>query len=306
MNALKIAIVAILIFNLGTSVFKWFVEDPTPEYYAETLASEGMSLKALTVLTKEIRSGQELERRINEKGSINNLDLNSDDVVDYISVTEFGTANSKIGYSLVVEPVSSEKQEIATVTIEKNQNQAEIQVIGNEQIYGENAIYNDSAPIERNVTQSRYHGSGLFPIMATYFIMRPLWASPWNYGNYPSHYSPSIRSNSANYANQTRSYQSKSVKPGANPYQKKSGLSINNPNNGKIANRGINRSLVKPTATQKKFQVNNRSSVRSGGFGNSGKRTLSAKKSTRSSSIFGGSLFKSSGSGSRSFSFGGK
>ncbi len=223
MNALKIAIVAILIFNLGTSAFKWFSEDPAPEYYVESFVSEGLDLNALTGLTKEIRSGQELERRLNEKGSINNLDLNSDDIVDYIGVTEFGTATNKIGYSLVVEPASDEKQEIATITVEKNQNLAEIQVIGNEQIYGDNAIYNDSTPIERNITQSRYHGSGLFPIMATYFFMRPLWASPWSYGYYPSHYSPYFRSNPTSYANQARPFQSKSVKAGANTYQKNSG-----------------------------------------------------------------------------------
>ena len=305
MDALKIAIVAILVFNLGTSVVRWLSEDSTPESYIETPVAEGLELKALTALTKEIRSGQELERRLNEKEGINNLDLNSDDIVDYVTVTEFGAVNNKIGYSLVVEPAQNEKQEIATITVEKNQNQAEIQVIGNEQIYGDNAIYNDSTPIERNISQSRYHGSGLFPVMATYFLMRPLWASPWYYGYYPSHFSPYNRSNSAGYARQTKSYQTNSVKSGTNAYQNKSPQKISSPNKGKTANRGINRSLTKPTATQKKFQANNKK-IRSGGFGNSGKRTLSTKKSTRSSSLFGGSSFRSSKSSSRSFSFGGK
>ena len=104
MNALKIAIVAILVFNLGTSVVRWLSEDSTPESYIETPVAEGLELKALTALTKEIRSGQELERRLNEKEGINNLDLNSDDIVDYVTVTEFGAVNNKIGYSLVVEP----------------------------------------------------------------------------------------------------------------------------------------------------------------------------------------------------------
>ena len=141
--------------------------------------------------------------------------------------------------------------------------------------------------------------------MATYFLMRPLWASPWYYGYYPSHFSPYNRSNSAGYARQTKSYQTNSVKSGTNAYQNKSPQKISSPNKGKTANRGINRSLTKPTATQKKFQANNKK-IRSGGFGNSGKRTLSTKKSTRSSSLFGGSSFRSSKSSSRSFSFGGK
>lgn len=305
MKAIKIAIVAILALNVVMAVFNWVSDEPQSDY-VEATAAEGLDLKALTVLTKEIRSGQELERRLNEKEGINNLDLNGDEKTDYISVTEFGSVKNKIGYSLVVEPIKDEKQEIATVTVEKNQDRAEIQVIGNDQIYGENAIFNDYTTIERDVSKSQYRSSSALPIVASYFLFRPLWASPWHYGYYPSFYSPYYISGPGRYASNIGRYQSDSVRSGQNAYQKNSTQKINSPNKGKTANKGIARSLTKPTATQKKFRATNKSSIRSGGFGNSGKRSVSSRTSSRSSSLFGGSSFKSSGSSSRSFSSGGK
>lgn len=329
MKAIKIAVVMILGLNLLFSLYSWVSEEePTqeairfePYQKKEIAASEGLDLKSLTSIVKEVRSGQELERKLNEKNGINNMDLNEDDKVDYVFVSEFGNIENKIGYSLTVQPVKDETQEIATVEIEQNGDKAEIQVIGNEQIYGEQAIFNDWTQIEREVKEEQKTGSGHAPMYSSYFYPRPLWMSPWHFGFYPSYFSFFPIIGHSMYMNRmSRSYSTTTVQRGRNNFQKSSNKKIASPNRGKTANKGISRSLKKPTATQKKFQVNRNRSLKSGGFGKTGtarnqlssKRTganrLSSNRSTRvrsqRSSSFGSSSFRSSGTRSRSFSFG--
>ena len=343
MKALKIAIIAILLLNAGLAVFNWMTEEPpTPvqSVQAEIAAADGLDLPALTALVKEIRSGQELERRLNERDSINNLDLNGDKKVDYISVSEFGDVQKKIGFSLLVEPEKDQQQEVAVVTVERNQDKAEIQVVGNEQIYGDGAIYNDWAPVERE-KEIRHSGTGYgFSLLAGYFLFRPLWISPWHFGYYPSYFSPYPMASRSMYAGRVDTVRSSTTQKGANRFQKSSKTSVRNPNKGKVASRGVTRSLKKPTSTQRKFQTAQKNTLRSGGFGrtggsSSGSKSLvgsqptqrkfqTAQKSTLrsggfgragsssfgSKSLFGSQRntgsFRSSSSRSRSFRVGGK
>lgn len=346
MKSLKIAIILILLLNGVYSLSRWLSTD-TPEstgYEQSQLdelppppqAAEGLNLQALTTITKEIRSGQELERRLNEKDGINNLDLNDDQKVDYIQVSEFGDVKNKIGYSLTVEPEKNQTQEIATVEIEKIGDRAEIQVVGNEQIYGPESIYNDWAPIEREKSAVQTQGTNTAPMYSSYFYPRPLWISPFYFGFYPPYYSFFPIMGRSMYMGRMNSVVHSSVNRGYNQNQKSSNRKISNPNSGKTANKGIKRSLKKPTSTQKKFTAQSHAKkTRSGGFGkgrsgsrNSGvssSRTTGTSRSKnlstrqgrsfnttsksglgKSRSGFGGGSVRSGGFRSRSFSFGGK
>ncbi len=118
MKAFKIAVIAILVLNASFSLINWLSEDDDKysqgqlmSQQEEIFAGDGLDLKAVTGLVKEVKSGQELERKLNEKDGINNLDLNGDKKVDYISVTEFGDVEKKLGFSLTSEPVKGEVQE---------------------------------------------------------------------------------------------------------------------------------------------------------------------------------------------------
>ena len=190
----------ILLLNGSFSLYNWLTEKETAPVYQAQLqqesiqlpAAEGMDLQALTSLTKEIRSGQELERRLNEKEGINNLDLNGDKKVDYLFVSEFGDVKNKIGYSLTVQPQKEETQEVASITVEKNGDRAEIQVVGNEQIYGDQAIFNDWSKIEREKLPEQSSAGEKSPMYHSYFYPRPLWFSPFYFGFYPG-YSPFSR-----------------------------------------------------------------------------------------------------------------
>ena len=321
MNAIKIAVIMILLLNGSFSLYNWLTEKETAPVYQAQLqqesiqlpAAEGMDLQALTSLTKEIRSGQELERRLNEKEGINNLDLNGDKKVDYLFVSEFGDVKNKIGYSLTVQPQKEETQEVASITVEKNGDRAEIQVVGNEQIYGDQAIFNDWSKIEREKLPEQSSAGEKSPMYHSYFYPRPLWFSPFYFGFYPGYYSFFPIMGCSTYMTRVnRSYNTSSVGRGANSYQRSSGKQITNPNRGKTANRGITRSLQKPTNTQKKFQATRSRNLRSGGFGS--QKTASSSQRSRSSfgsssanrrsTGFGSGSVRSSSSRSRSFSFG--
>ena len=303
----------ILVLNGSFSLYNWLTEKESDPVYQSQLqqeeiqpqAAEGLDLLALTVLTKEIRSGQELERRLNDKEGINNLDLNGDKKVDYLFVKEFGDVENKIGYSLTVQPHKDETQEVAAITVEKNGDRAEIQVVGNEQIYGDQAIFNDWAKIEREKLPEQSSTGQHSPMYHSYFYPRPLWFSPFYFGFYPAYYSffP-IMGRSTYMTRVNRSYNTSSVGRGANNYQRSSGKQISNPNRGKAANRGITRSLQKPTNTQKKFQATRNRNLKSGGFGSNKSASRSRLSSTsRRSSGFGSGSLRSSSSRSRSFSF---
>ncbi len=350
MKAIKIALVMILLLNGVYSLHNWLFSDSRstsfneehaaveePMLEAETEAAAGLDLLGLTALVKEIRSGQELERRLNEKEGINNIDLNGDNRVDYLFVEEYGEAERKIGYSITAQPVKGEVQEVADVTVEKNGDRAEIQVTGNEQIYGANAIFNDWTPVERSQEGATQEGSG--PRYSSYFYPHPLWISPWFFGFYPSFFSPFPVVHTRSYANRVNSFDTSTTKKGLNNYQKTSPTKVANPNKGKVANKGIARSLKNPTSTQKQFQVNRKQNLKSGGFGRSSRPATGTQLSKSSagssfgtssksnvnrfgtsqksgstssrSSLFGSrsksfssGSFRSSSLGSRSFSFG--
>src|SRR4051812_38395149 len=57
-------------------------------------AKDGLDLQGLTALVKAVKTGDELEAKLNAPDSINNLDLNGDGDTDYINVTEFGSGDS--------------------------------------------------------------------------------------------------------------------------------------------------------------------------------------------------------------------
>ena len=288
MKALKVAVIMILVLNGGYSLYSWLTkEEPQPNAVLQpvidqTAAAEGLDLKALITLAKEIRSGQELERRLNEKDGINNLDLNGDEKVDYVFVSEYGDVEKKIGYSLTVEPVEKQIQEVATVEVELNGDRAELQVVGNEQIYGDQAIYNDHTKVERDQSAAKVEGAQGVSMYNSYFYPRPLWASPFFFGFYPAYYSFFPIMSPPMYMNRVTTYQSNTVQTGKNDYQGKSNKQITSPNQGKTADKGITRSLKKPTKSQKQFQVTRSKNLKSGGFGrkDSSKSQLSTRSGT--------------------------
>lgn len=230
-----------------------------------TSASEGLDLQAVGALVKKAKDGEHLERLLNDKKEgLNNLDLDLDDKVDFIKVTEYGDAKVK-GFSLTTEPASGEEQEIATIEIEKSEaDKASVQVRGNQNIYGNNHYHHSYFPI------------GSFLLWS--YLLRPHtpYYSPWRYGAYPTYYRPYSTVN-------TTTYRSKSTAAGRSANMQRTSSSkinsqVKSPNAGKTASK-IKAPLKNPTTSQKSFQARNPATkVRSGGFG---------RKSTSSTSLPG-------------------
>ena len=222
-------------------------------------AADGLDLKAVGTLLKKANDAESLETLINSKNEgINNLDLNEDGKVDYIKVTEFGDDTAK-GFSLSVEPAKGEEQEIATIHLEKSYDeQASVEVRGNQQIYGSNHYYHS------------YFPTGSFLLWSYLWRPHSFYASPYGYGYYPSYYRSYPRVGAGAYSKRTRTITQGS---GMKPATKSSMNSkIKSPNAGKSAS-SIKAPLKKPSVSQKRFQKRNPSkSVKKGGFGR-GRRT---------------------------------
>ncbi len=249
-------------------------------------AAEGLNLAAVGDLLKQAKDAETFERLLNSADNgVNNLDLNEDGVVDYIHVTEYGDERIK-GFSLTTQPSPGETQEVATIEIEKVGSDAQVQIKGNEQIYGRDHYYHS------------HFGLTDMLILGWLFRPHPMYMSPWGYGSYPSYYSrpatrpygdyqSRVRRSGSSFTSSTRSRVSSSVK---SPHAGKAATSIKAP-------------LKNPTASQKQFQARNPSKqVKSGGFGRSTRRSTTSRSTTTRST----SVRRSAPSRSRSFSGGGK
>src|ERR1017187_3281930 len=138
--------------------------------------SKGLDLVAIGELLKKTKDAKTLEEELNKPGSINNVDLDGDGKVDYLKVTEYGKDNEH-GLSITDDVKQGETQEIATVQITKdNDQQADVNVQGNQDIYGPGANYHSS------------FGVGDFLLMSYLFMPHPFYMSPWGFGYYPPFY----------------------------------------------------------------------------------------------------------------------
>jgi hypothetical protein len=257
----------------------------------DSQAKDGLDLEALIELVKQGRSAEDIERKLNQAGSINNLDLNEDGKVDFVKVTEYGNKSTAYGFAFTVEVAEGEEQEIAEIEIEKNGNSADIVARGNEEVYGYNHYYHSNSLLTNLL------------IWNYLFHPHPYYYSSFHWGYYPSYYRPYAPVSTSVYRSTTRNVKRNSNATRVSSSSPKSKSSLSNPKRGKTADKGIKKSLAKPTQSQKSFKARSSSkSVKSGGFGKSTRSSSSRSSSTsktRSRSSY------NSRSSSRSRGFGG-
>lgn len=255
----------------------------TPEV---TNLGDNLDLQALGELVKSSNNAEDIENKLNTSGSINNLDLDGDGSVDYIKVTEYGDGNTR-GFSFTVELAGGEKQEIATIDIEKGASTAAMNIQGNQQIYGGNAYY-----------QSHYSLSDLM-IMHYLFTPHRYFYSPYHYGYYPSYYH-SYRSTPVSAY---RSRVSSTTKTTKITRTTTSNSKVKSPNSSysskKVSTRA--QTLANPTRSQKAFTKtsSSKSKPSTSGFGTKSSSSYKSSGSSRSSSF--GSSSRSSSSRSSGF-----
>jgi len=236
----------------------------------EVIAQEyakGLDLQLVAAMAKKSKDATSFEKELNSSSSkVNNIDLNDDGKVDYIKVTEYGS-DDKRGFSLTTEMEPGKVQEIATIQFTKNGENVDMDVRGNQTLYGNGHHYRSSFSIT----------DGL--LLYWIFSSRNHYHSPYGYGHYPSHYNSNrSRISNTNYGKYTSTQSSRSS------FKKASGssssTSLKSPNANKSAVRA--NIIANPTKSQRSFQKRSGTSARSGGFGKT------SSSSTRSGSSFGG------------------
>lgn len=137
--------------------------------------NDNFSLEGALAMFKQANTLEEFEKLINaENNSVNNLDLNNDDTIDYISVNSIKENDTHV---IVLQTWinETEKQDIATIGIEKTgDSEAQLQIIGDEDLFGENAI---AEPFE--VTETLEKGKGpAFPDITVNRVFVNVWLWP--------------------------------------------------------------------------------------------------------------------------------
>ncbi len=201
MKKLIITSILAVLVALGTTVK---AQDYPDEYLG--LPGDNLNLYAVMKLFQESETLEGFERSLNDQNSrINNLDLNGDNLIDYITVTDYVDRNV---HTIVLRVAldRNENQDVAVFTVEKfNNGSAQIQLIGDEALYGRNYIIEpiyDETPNpgymgrRENVTDVTIIRTSPYEIAAwplVRFIYLPnyvMWRSSWYWGYYPSYWSP--------------------------------------------------------------------------------------------------------------------
>ncbi len=176
------------------------------------LPGDNLNLYAVMKLFQNSKTLEDFERSLNDPNSnINNLDLNSDNLVDYIKVID--NVDGDVHNIVLQDAVTPrENQDVAVFTVQRFQNgQVQIQLTGDESLYGKDYIIE---PIYDDVNQGTpnpgYAGNSgtVNGVTVTYvrttpaqiatwplvrFIFLPtytVWHSSWYWGYYPSYWHP--------------------------------------------------------------------------------------------------------------------
>jgi hypothetical protein len=167
------------------------------------LPGDHFSLEGALELFKKSQSLEDFEKLLNEKdGSINNLDLNEDNEVDYIRVID--NMDGEV-HAIVLQALFSaaESQDIAVIELEKTGAEtAVLQIVGDEDIYGSEVI---TEPYSEEVDKKGGKGGPSIQRGPVYVVVNVwLWpsvrwvyrpgyvayVSPWRWAAYPNYWRP--------------------------------------------------------------------------------------------------------------------
>jgi hypothetical protein len=199
-NLIITSILALLIASATTVRAK--------EYPREYLGLPGdnLNLYAVMDLFRSSETLEDFERSLNDPNSrINNLDLNGDNFVDYITVSDY--VDKKV-HTIVLRALlgRNEYQDVAVFTVRKQgRKRVMIQLIGDAALYGRNYVvepaktkkhgqsfYADPVYAE-NVTIINNYYWDIFDWPVAVNICGPRyngWHSSWHWGYYPDYWNP--------------------------------------------------------------------------------------------------------------------
>ncbi len=192
-----------IIAVFAAAIMTGYTQDYPEEYLG--LPGDNLNLYAVMNLFQESETLEGFERSLNDQETtINNLDLNGDKLVDYITVSDYV---DKEVHTIVLRTAltGNEQQDIAVFVVEKLRNgPVQIQLIGDEALYGTNYIVEpiyaetpnpgytgNTNSSNANVVSATYNDIAAWPVIM--FMYRPgysVWRSSWNWGYYPGYWNP--------------------------------------------------------------------------------------------------------------------
>jgi hypothetical protein len=227
-------------------------------------AKDNLDLQRVGVLLERAESPEQFETYLNDdEYGVNNLDLNGDGYVDYVSVREFGDdGRGQRGLSLYTRFGADLIQDIATIYFYRDNYEApgsRVLIYGNDRIYGDDHYY-ETNWADRTVQ-----------IVSALFGDNNYYQSPYYYDNYPDWYDPY-------YVVEPQYYRTRVVElypqPGFvllnAPPVYYSNIKIKSPNNGLHLGQ-IKARLVKPSKDQEDFLKANPARPKFAKMDNSGK-----------------------------------
>lgn len=166
------------------------------------MPGDNFSLAGALNLFKESKNLEDFEKKLNtQSNKVNNLDLDGDNKIDYIRVIDKKDGES---HAILLQiPINKkENQDIAAIAIEKRSDkEAQLQIIGNETIYGEETIMEpiDEKEIKKSSGPATLSSPTVVVFMNVYYwpcvqyIYDPFydpWYSPYYWDYYPSWWNP--------------------------------------------------------------------------------------------------------------------
>ena len=171
--------------------------------FNQNLGMPGDNLNLFAVLKtfQESPTLEDFEENINNVDlKINNLDLDGNNQIDYISVVEYIDINDAHLITLQIDISEKEKQDLAVITVQKKNGKTDIQIIGDIELYGPNYIIQPNDKIVKTpnpgykgkiVIYEEYNDFNTWPIII--YIFTPgysSWHSHWCWGFYPTYFRP--------------------------------------------------------------------------------------------------------------------
>lgn len=205
----KFITASILVALFAVTGTTMMAQDKQEDYLG--LPGDNLNLFAVMKLFQQSKTLEEFEKNLNDpKTNINNLDLNEDNLVDYIKVFDDPDGDvHNIVLQVAVSP--KENQDVAVFTVQKfNNGQVFIQLTGDEELYGKNYIvepifdnatiaetpnpgYTGNERIVQNITYVRTTPVEIAAWPVVRFIYLPsytVWHSSWYWGYYPGYWHP--------------------------------------------------------------------------------------------------------------------
>ncbi len=198
---MKKFIITPILALLVTAGIALMAQDYPDEYLG--LPGDNLNLYAVMNLFQESPTLEDFEKSLNDANSrINNLDLNSDNLVDYITVSDYIDGNV---HTIVLRTALNrfENQDLAVFTVQKFRNgTVQIQLVGDEALYGRNYIVE---PVYDNnyagTINPGYTGNSRVRVNITLVSDWPIvryiyypgyspWHSSWYWGYYPVYWNP--------------------------------------------------------------------------------------------------------------------